>query len=324
MSKLVGEFKTHYFNRIEAAHLLGEFSYFVEENEDTDEPDVMEEDSEALPQSSPRVSIVEFLEKLKKASNCYGKIFHEKFDDKRINRRVNNLNRILARPTYIFLMHFMDSDWHVNTKLNLLRLFEAFMLRRHICEMRTSEHDTIISRMMKYLDTPDIIQVCKDHLMVHFPDDNNFEIYLPKHYFKGKLVARAKYVLEQIEYFKTGNTDEFTINQGNEVHLEHIIPETINTKKSKYEFGNWEEYLGNNAIALHKIYVHLIGNMTLLSAPLNISASNNPFQDKQEKYQLSNFEITNELVNLSDFKFDGVGERCRQLAKIACQIWTLN
>jgi hypothetical protein len=153
------------------------------------------------------------------------------------------------------------------------------------------------------------------------PPDNDFELSFPKHEFKGKLVERAKYVLESIEYFKRGNTGELIVSSSGEVELEHIIPQTINTKKSKLEFGDWEEYLGENSSVRHKKFVNLIGNMTLLGESLNIQAYNNPFAKKKNSYRKSSFLITQEFANQNDFKFNHVTKRGESLTKIALEIW---
>jgi uncharacterized protein with ParB-like and HNH nuclease domain len=328
-NKLVSEFKEHYFKKVKQTELLGEFAFYVEdENEDVDyEADnlysiVNEVDN--TEQEDHKVSIAEFLIEIRKASKTYREIAFEGFSDTRINKRINNLNRILSKPSYIFLMNFMRTEHDFNTKVELLKLIETFMLRRHICEMRTSEHDDVFSKMNKCLNSEDIIDDIKKALVEYYPTDDLFKMNFPLHQFKGKLIDRAKYVLEMIEYHLTGNTDEFSINQGNQVHLEHIVPQTIDTKRSKEEFGDWETYLGQNAKALHRKNVNMIGNMTLLAAPLNISASNNPFIDKKEKYTQSNIKITKDLESFDEFKFEQIKNRGNDFSRIALQIWKLN
>ena len=111
------------------------------------------------------------------------------------------------------------------------------------------------------------------------------------------------------------------MSSSEEVHLEHIIPQTINTKKSKEEFGDWITYLGNKSEAKHKKYVNYIGNMTLLGESLNVQASNNPFGKKKSCYKKSSFLITQDLGNSTDFKFSHVDKRGEHLTEIALKIW---
>ncbi len=159
--------------------------------------------------------------------------------------------------------------------------------------------------------------------MAIFLTTTEFKEMLPKHQFKGKLIDRAKYVLECIEYYKRGNTDELIVSSNDEVHLEHIIPQSISTNKSKEEFGDWEKYLGDRSLIKHKKYVNYIGNMTLLGEALNIQAYNNPFAKKKNSYRKSSFIISKDLAKQNDFKFQNVEKRGEQLTQNALKIWKI-
>ena len=74
----------------------------------------------------------------------------------------------------------------------------------------------------------------------------------------------------------------------------------------------------------HKKYVNRIGNLTLLSAPLNIQASNNPFARKKKSYKSSSLKITNELAKKNDFKFSHLEQRSKEITKKALTIWNIN
>jgi uncharacterized protein with ParB-like and HNH nuclease domain len=323
-SKLVYEFKKYYFKCVDKTDLLGEFAYYVEEpveEDDVENNTPNEEQNEFLEGS--KISIIDLLKKLTNTSNVYRRIVLEHFDSAKITRHISYLNNILSTPTYIFLMHFLQRDLPENTVVEVLKIIESFMLRRHICEMRTSEHDDIFAKMLTIVDSEEIIDKVKKHLKEHFPTDEAFRTNFPEHKFKGRLIDRAKYVLEQIEYFEQGNVGELIVAGSPEVHLEHIIPQTINTKKSKEEFGDWEEYLGPNSIARHKKYVDLIGNMTLLAGNLNIQAYNNPFAKKKNSYKKSSLAITKKLTNQSDFKFHHIEKRGKELVEKAIKIWKI-
>jgi hypothetical protein len=135
-------------------------------------------------------------------------------------------------------------------------------------------------------------------------------------------VDRARYVLEQIEYHLIKDKGEYKLSSAKDVHLEHIIPQVINTKKAKKEFGDWVTYLGPGAIIKHKKYVSRIGNLTLLAGELNIKASNNPFNNKKENYKKSNLKLNDSLANhYRQFKFQQVDDRSRELTEIALKIW---
>ena len=327
-SNLILEFKKYYLKNIKNADLLGEYGYY-----ESDFPDDNEEEEENLENeelvdnliSNTKISLVTFLSNLKKLSETYKKISRNQFEDVKINRKVENLNKILSKPTYIFLMHFLQIDSYTSKeKVKILHYLECLMLRRHICESRTNENDDIFSRIIVFLNNDgDLLTNIRSFVeeSEYMPDDEDFRESLPKYEFKGKLIDRAKYVLATIEYHKRGNTGELIVSSSGEVELEHIIPQTIVTKKSKDEFGDWESYLGSNASAKHKKHVNLIGNMTLLGEALNIQAYNNPFAKKKASYKQSSFLITSDLGINTDFKFNNVIKRGELFSDLAIKIW---
>ena len=328
---LVYEFKKYYLKNVEHADLLGEYEYYQDEFEFEDEEEdieesVLEENNEENENGNKgvKISIIDFLRNLNDLSVVYRNLAFGTFKHAKINRSICNLNNILSKPSYIFLMHFLLGDKHTpKEKLTVLKFIETLMLRRHICEKRTSENDNLFSKMIPYLSSVNILEEIKSFIDGEeaMPSDSEFEENFSKHQFKGILVDRAKYVLESIEYYLRGNTDELIVSSSSEVHLEHIIPQTINTKKSKEEFGDWVTYLGDKSVIKHKKYVNFIGNMTLLGEALNIQAYNNPFAKKKNSYRKSSFLITKELGNQNDFKFSHVDKRSERLTKIALKIW---
>lgn len=325
---LIGEFKKYYMKHVLRTELLGEYEHYAQEEyvegEDEELPDdPFEDETEEEALNNGKQTIQEFLTDIRNASSIYKQLHQASFKDAKVNRHMRNLHRILSKPTYIFLMHYMQQGRDSKEVYEVLRLLEIFMLRRHICGMRTSEHDEIFSKLLRTLDEDDIIQAIKDHLQDYYPEDSLFQDRLPTYEFKGILIERAKYILEQIEYDATGSTGEFLVGSSTEVHLEHIVPQVINTKKSKKEFGDWETYLGKNAKTRHKRLVNYIGNMTLLGAPLNIKASNNPFRRKRDSYAKSMISLTNELAKMPEFKFSHLEKRGEDLTEKALKIWSI-
>ena len=331
MSMLVYEFKRFYLKTIVHAELLGEYEYYqadydIENDEEESSEKVSDIEDHETETTARKIDIISFLSLLRNLSAVYRSVAFAKFENVKINRRISNLNNILSKPSYIFLMHFLQENIHtVKEKLDVLRFIETLMLRRHICERRTNLNDTIFSRMIPLVGNPGVLGSIKAIVeeLEAMPPDNEFVESFPKHEFKGRLVDRAKYVLESVEYYKRGNTEELIMSSAAEVELEHIIPQTISTKKSKDEFGDWQEYLGENSLVKHRKFVNLIGNMTLLGESLNIQAYNNPFAKKKNSYRRSSFLISQELADQGDFRFSHVTKRADELVVMALEIWKL-
>ena len=331
-TKLVEEFKNYYFKNVDKVELLGVFKYIEIQNDsfDDDEEDIIEdfailEDTKENKSENKKVDITVFLQQILNASKTYKKIIFCNDADNQINKLLRDLTLIKSFPSYIYLMFYMQENKTVTEKKEILNYIAALMLRRHTCEKRTSENDDIFAKLLKIDFKEDkYVELIKNELLKFYPDDDEFLDKFPIQELKGKNIDRAKYMLAEIEYYKTGNTYEFTINSGNLVHLEHIVPEVITTKKSKTDFGDWETYLGNNSVAKHKRYVNYIGNMTLLSGSYNISISNNPFVKKSKTYKNSNISITKDLYNnYGVFKFPQIEKRGQEFGEIAIKIWKI-
>ncbi|MDP8299185.1 MAG: DUF262 domain-containing HNH endonuclease family protein [Candidatus Tantalella remota] len=332
-TKLISEFKKYYLTTVKEAEILPEYRLYNEFADYDDEEEysadevvednlLVEDLKKKVTKGKKKLSIVAFANTLKTAADTYGKIVNRTFPDKSINQRIYNLQRIESTPSYTFLLSLLQVKIDNKVVVKVLKLIETFMLRRHISETRTAELDDIFSKLTD-VDRKNILVDIKKRLSKYLPEDDDFKTKIAAHSFKGN-PERAKYVLEQFEYNLIQDQGEYVINSGNDVHLEHIIPQTINTKKSLREFGDWVSYLGKDAISKHPRYVDRIGNYTLLGQKLNIKASNNPFRAKKKEYTKSNIQLTQDLVtNYSIFKFKQVEERSREFAKIAIKIWSL-
>lgn len=331
-SDLIEEFKRYYINVIREAQILSEYKLY-KMNKEVDNNDDSEEDEEKsfgfendyISNSriyKSRISIIKFTKQLQDSAECYSKIINRTFESKSINSHIYNLQRIQSLPSYAFLLNFLQRNISDNTKIELLRCIEAFMLRRHVCEYRTSDLDEYFPKLCELSDT-NLIAKTKSYLKDFFPKDVEFINKFRTHNYKGK-ADRAKYVLEQIEYYLIKDHGEYSINSGNEVHLEHIIPQTIKTKKAKKVFGDWVKYLGRDSVFKHKEYLNNIGNLTILADELNIIVSNNPFKSKQNEYKKSNITLNRILSKkYTEFKFRNVIERASYFSKLSSKIWNL-
>jgi Protein of unknown function DUF262/Protein of unknown function (DUF1524) len=328
LSRLVDEFKIYYMKTVKEAELLSRYHYYQgNELEDDDENENGKNESIEVIKTEDnkdkaKVDLVDFTSTLKIAADIYAKIQNQQFSGKRVNDSLESLRRIKSFPSYIFLLNLFHRNLNEKAFIRILRMIETFMLRRHICEYRTSELDDIFSKLVE-VTTENIEKQVADKLKEVLPSDGEFEEKLSRYRFKGNF-DRAKYMLENIEYKLIDDKKEYKISSGDDVHLEHIIPQTIDTKKAKKELGDWVEYLGDKAKDKHPVFVNMIGNLTLLASELNIVASNNPFLAKKKEYKQSNLRITRMVAeNYSAFKYKQVDERSKELAELAVEIWKI-
>lgn len=328
---LIQEFKTYYYKNVQGANILSLFNDTVRATDDDEEEDdnVGDELVDVNDQLN-QITIIDFIKKIKKASTEYNKLYFARYNDNRLLREIKSLNRIQCEPSYIFLMQFMQLDFDIENKIIIIRLLASLMLRRHICKKQTGETDLIFStlvRVIEFADQPELmIQNMKDLILNndYYPTDDEFLPHLLKYEFKGKAEDRARALLEYYNSTFGNQLNEMQIANASEVHLEHIIPQTITGQAALREYGNWQEYLGENAMARHKTYVSRIGNLTLLSSKLNIIISNDPFEDKKTGYEVSNISIANALINYPEFKFEQVEQRSAEISQAIIQYWRID
>lgn len=305
-TRLIDTFKTYYAQNIQEGETLrDQYEEFAE----------VEESEEANKQD-----LKSFAKTLRLAADIYSKIQHASFDDDEINRRLVNLKKIRSVASYTYILNLMQRGIANRDIFEILRMIEIFMLRRNVAEYRTSELEDIFVALTK-LPNENIVAATKQVFVDNMPSDEEFQARLEKHVFKGQLEARAKYMLEYLGYGTLSPT-EMVIKSHRAVELEHIMPQTIDTKKAKQEFGDWVSYLGEDA-ALHAEYLTKLGNLTMLGKKLNIVASNNPFDAKKVEYEKSEIAMTRQLAENEAWGLRLIDARTKELAKQATELWRL-
>jgi hypothetical protein len=76
---------------------------------------------------------------------------------------------------------------------------------------------------------------------------------------------------------------------------------------------------------IRRIYdVNLIGNLTILTDPMNRDCESKPFSEKKAFYCKSKYGIAKTLCDLPDWDENAIKKRKADLAEIAAKIWIIN
>jgi hypothetical protein len=307
----------------EAEKLPDRHWYAYEEEADEEEgseTEPAEEPAGTKVTSSSKIPFDKFLEGLVTSAKVYGELINQRTGNAKIDRRLRNLRMIKATQAYGFLMHLRVNGASNTTFIEVLQLTENFILRRHVCRERSNDTERLFAKLCETdanNPIPDVLAAYREEC----PSDEKFEHEFANAEFTSNIMERARYCLEQLELAKHGDHAELGILGSDSVHVEHIIPKKINSKRNKDEFGNWPDYLGERAARLHPKLVHRIGNLTLFSGTLNIIASNNPFSAKKDGYKASSILMTKELGQMANFKFAQLETRSKSLADAAVKRW---
>ena len=93
-----------------------------------------------------------------------------------------------------------------------------------------------------------------------------------------------------------------------EVHIEHIMPETI---------GSWD--IDEDT---HNQYLWRLGNLMLLQGKLNISIHNDLFDSKKAEYKKSKIEPNHDLLSYTEWTPKEIEDRQKTLTQYALKIWS--
>ena len=122
-SQLIGQFKEYYFNNVKSVELLTEYKRY--------------ESNKKLKKSTQPRQIEDFLDDLVKASKVYRQIVNEDIQQKDLNREINNLNSIEAKPSYTFLLALIRKmnveEIGVKEVVEVVQILQIFQFRRQIC-----------------------------------------------------------------------------------------------------------------------------------------------------------------------------------------------
>jgi hypothetical protein len=304
----------------ESVKFVNSLQVWNAERYDIDTASGDDEDDDTSP-TSVRVPFTEFLDGLVTRAGIYRQLVLAKTGIPALDRRLRNLRLIRAQPSYGFLMSLRAGGCTDKKFEEVLLLTEAFLLRRHTTRERTNENETVFAQLCGASPHDPVTEV-RAVYHEYCPSDERFTQEFIAATFPSRLMDRARYCLEQFELARQGAHTELLPGGPDIVHVEHIIPQKIKTKRSKKQFGDWVTFLGQDALNRHPHYVSRIGNLTLFAGELNISQSNNPYRRKKAAYQESAFRLTQTLpADYREFKFSQVEARSATFADLALKIW---
>lgn len=333
-SEVVEEFQKSFMREVIEADALPERRHYADhddaddEGDDEDGLDDTDDSTDNSGDDDPehddpvvRVSFAGFLDRLVDRAQIYRQLILASTGAPAVDRRLRNLRLVRAQPSYGFLMSLKASGCNDKDFAEVLRLTEAFMLRRHTTRERTGENETVFAQLCG-VSGPEPADTVRTVYRDYYPSDERFRQEFAATLFPSRLMDRARYCLEQLELALQGAHTELLPGGPDIVHIEHIIPQKIKTKKSRHQFGDWLTYLGSDAASLHPRFVSRIGNLTLFAGELNISASNNPYERKKKAHAKSAFKLTQSLPSdYAEFRFEQVEARSHALAELALKIW---
>lgn len=265
-------------------------------------------------------AILNLLNEIKAFSRIYEFIIkaHSTTYSSKLKRYIDNLREMKNTTAVPFLLCiFKDYDSGVideATLLKTLQLNESCLVRwafsnsfKQLNTFYASLYKNVFDRFPKAKTTTDYYNAIATYFEQNkwVLGDKEFErliITAPIYSINSNMTG---YVLKAIE-----NCGVATINAVGTI--EHILPQTLSP--------TWVSDLGGSANAeiIKNIYLHTLGNLTLLVP--NAAVSNNPFPQKVIDYSNPSYckamQLNNDVINQSKWSSSEIENRALRLAKI--------
>lgn len=215
-----------------------------------------------------------------------------------------------------------------------LEALESYILRRDICGLTTKNYNRFFIGIIGRLRASDGNKV--DALILYlsgrqsdldrWPDDTEWQrSWLGRAQYKGSRQPRLRYLFEAIEFAKRTALNE-DIEIKSLLSIEHIMPQKWRTSWPIPGFDYLDEDDTDPDHLARKVQrdgvVDNLGNLTLLTGPLNSSISNGPYSVKMPAVRAhSSLALNRELNDYEEWNEETISERGLALFGIAKKIW---
>lgn len=235
-----------------------------------------------------------------------------------------------AMPLVIYLATELGPGKDLSLGLEVL---QSYILRRDICGLTTKNYNRLFVGLIPRLRAAEGNKINEmiDYLssrhsdIDRWPDNSEWmESWIGRSQYKSARQPRLRYIFEAIETAKRTSMNE-NIEIKSQLSIEHIMPQTW---KNNWPIPNFD--VSNDESDLEYILktverdeaVNKLGNLTLLTGPLNSSISNGPYSVKMPAIRAqSGLALNRDLNTYNDWNEELIVKRGHDLFKYACQIW---
>jgi len=232
------------------------------------------------------------------------------FENGRLIACLKALKILKAKSFYpvILALKQADTQYSEDDIADVAEAIESYVFRNlTICGRVANQSERFFAALAKQIydgvleNTIDVCDKIKSQIVTDEEFFNAMSIWTPAK--SEKEIVR--YVLTKVHKHLDKTLE---INpETSEVHIEHIMP--VNSDQ-------WDV-----PPDVHDAYLWRLGNLMLLSGPINISVSNKPFNEKKSGYLSSKIEPNKDVAYYIQWGPDEIKDRQEKLCGYAQAIW---
>ena len=241
--------------------------------------------------------------------------------------RLAQMDTTTVLPLLLEVFKRYGAEGHHANLHQILLDIESFLVRRAVCELTTKNYNKLFVEMAKSLRAADdfspgavrrfLVERTAD--VGRWPADEEFQAgWLTVSFSKRLKTCKQRMILEALESsLRSEKTEEVRIER--KLTVEHLLPKEWRDHWPLVASEDSDE-AREKAASLRGEMLHKVGNLTLLTAKLNPSVSNGPWEKKHQeilKHSALNLnrslpECWNELL---------IHKRSEDLFKEAVKVW---
>lgn len=206
-----------------------------------------------------------------------------------------------------------------------LSALESYLVRRMACRFSARQYSNLFMDLLKELMAAGshragdrIVEVlaAESAQATLWPSDQDlYEAFRTEPFYWSLSRGRLRLLLEGIEEeLRTRKTEPEPVARG--LTIEHLMPQAWT--------DHWRLPDGSDVAATRNRdrIIHTIGNLTLLTQPLNSAVSNGPWTTKRECLKDHSILVLNKgLITVDSWSEAEIEERSRRLCEVATRVW---
>ena len=263
-------------------------------------------------------SLLDFVAEIHTFSDYYCNMNLDQEEDEQLQPVFQDLRELGVDVAYPFLLElYRDYASEVLSAKDFksaLRLVEAYVFRRSVCEIPSNSHHWTFRTLGRSLDRHRYLA----SLQERFLEMSSFQRFPSDDEFKREFGKRDLYNFTHYRYWlwRLENHHRKERVSVQEFTIEHILPQNRNLSEP------WRTALGPDWKRIQETLVHSLGNLTLTG--YNSEYSDRPFIEKRDMeggFRESPIKLNRSLGTVSEWNEDAILERAEQLADLAVKVW---
>ena len=258
----------------------------------------------------------------------------ESDDSQRLGVLAQRLRILDTTTVYPFILWLCENRQKTmeDEFTGILADIESYIVRRAVCRLTPKNYNRIFLTLLTKLKDglPNRASVRRELLSLEgdsavWPNDETFKrhlVYEPLYDTIGP--RRVRLVLTALELTsRTPRQEALPLPINNSLTIEHVMPQGFKPEEWPYPSGDTLDEKEKESRRL--TLLHSLGNLTLLTQPLNSEVSNGPFRAKRPEITKQSLLILNSYFQRfpdnDRWDEDRILERGTQLAESALRMW---